>query len=68
MFHDCRIPRDHLLGGQEEVPQADTGSYRSAMQTFNMTRPMVAMGALGIARAALEFTRDTLHRDGVTLT
>jgi acyl-CoA dehydrogenase len=33
-----------------------------------MTRPLVAMGALGIARAALEFTREALECEGVALT
>ncbi len=68
VLHDCRIPRHHLLGGNEEIPTAGSGGFRGVMQTFNMTRPMVAMGALGIARAALDLTREVLEGESVSLT
>jgi acyl-CoA dehydrogenase len=36
------------------------------MATFDATRPGVAALALGVARAALEFTRETLEKEGCT--
>jgi acyl-CoA dehydrogenase len=68
LLQDCRIPSDHLLGGDATVTIGGSGDFRGAMQTFNMTRPMVAMGALGIARAALELTRELLEQAGITFT
>ncbi|MEE2750283.1 MAG: acyl-CoA dehydrogenase family protein [Myxococcota bacterium] len=49
VFQDCRVPKANLL-------QADTdgGSFKGAMKTFDMTRPMVAAMAVGIAQAALD--------------
>jgi acyl-CoA dehydrogenase len=37
------------------------------MQTFNVTRPLIAASALGIARGALEETRRILEENGVEL-
>ncbi len=67
VFTDCRIPRDQLLGGNEEVQQKGSGGFRGAMKTFNMTRPAVAAFGIGIAEAALDFTRDELEKAGVDL-
>ncbi|NRA02931.1 MAG: acyl-CoA dehydrogenase family protein [Myxococcales bacterium] len=65
VFKDCRIPRDHLLGGNEEIPKHGSGGFRGVMKTFNMTRPSVAATGLGMAMAALDFTRDALADEGV---
>ncbi|MCW4354360.1 acyl-CoA dehydrogenase family protein [Hoyosella sp. YIM 151337] len=66
-FHDCRIPADHLLGGDDKLNRrreraraeaegaAAPGRRSATLGTFEQTRPMVAAQALGIARAALEF-------------
>ena len=62
VFQDCRIPRDHLLG--HERTEAREGGYRNVLQTFNMTRPGVAALGLGIAQAALDFTREQLRAAG----
>jgi acyl-CoA dehydrogenase len=35
------------------------------MKTFDATRPIVAASAVGIARAALEYTRETLAKEGI---
>jgi acyl-CoA dehydrogenase len=67
VFKDCRIPRDHLLGGKEEIPKASSGGFRGVMKTFNMTRPAVAAIGLGMARAALDFTREQLEAAGVAI-
>jgi acyl-CoA dehydrogenase len=59
-FDSCRVPADHLLGGDEKLERrlekARSGEARSAaLGAFEQTRPMVAAQALGIARAAFEF-------------
>src|SRR5690606_27567 len=59
------IPRGNLLGGNEEIPKQSSGGFRGVMKTFNMTRPAVAAIGLGIAEAALDFTRDELRKAGI---
>jgi acyl-CoA dehydrogenase len=68
VFQDCRIPRDQLLGGDEDIPKESSGGFRGVMKTFNMTRPMVAAIGLGMAEAALDFTRDRLRDAGIAVT
>lgn len=67
VFRDCRIPRGNLLGGKEEIPKESSGGFRGVMKTFNMTRPAVAAIGLGIAEAALDFTREELEKAGVRI-
>ncbi len=63
-FEQCRVPKENLLGSRA----IDTSkSFAGVMQTFDNTRPMVAGMAVGVARAALERTRELLEaspRDG----
>ncbi len=61
-FDQCRIPNDNLLGSEEIDTQK---SFAGVMQTFDNTRPMVAGMAVGVARAALERTREILSRADV---
>jgi len=65
VFQDCRIPRDALLGGNEAIPKAGSGGFKGVMKTFNMTRPGVAAIGLGMAEAALDFTREHLEAVGL---
>jgi len=67
VFRDCRIPRENLLGGKEEVVQKGSGGFKGVMKTFNMTRPAVAAIGLGMAEAALDFTREQLEAAGVRI-
>jgi acyl-CoA dehydrogenase len=67
LFQQCRIPRGNLLGGNEEIPKQSSGGFRGVMKTFNMTRPAVAAIGLGIAEAALDFTRDQLRAAGIEI-
>lgn len=62
VFDDCRIPAKNILGDPEIRPE---GGFKGVMQTFDNTRPLVAAMALGCARAAYEFTRDTLGKEGI---
>lgn len=59
---DCRIPKENLLGSAEIDTKAGFGGV---MQTFDNTRPIVAGMAVGVARAALEHTRELLAEEGV---
>jgi acyl-CoA dehydrogenase len=67
VFSDCRVPRGNLLGLDETIPKSSSGGFRGVMKTFNMTRPLTAAMGLGIAEAALDFTRDELEEAGVVL-
>jgi acyl-CoA dehydrogenase len=60
----CRVPRENLLGS----PQIEQSQgFGGVMQTFDNTRPLVAGMAVGVARAALDRTRELLQRAGVTV-
>lgn len=67
VFRDCRIPRENLLGLDESIPKQSSGGFRGVMKTFNMTRPLTGAMGLGIAEAALDFTRDELEEAGIGL-
>jgi acyl-CoA dehydrogenase len=62
---DCRVPGSCLLGGKEKLDEklarAKEGSSskgQAAMKTFEVSRPTVGAQAVGIARAAYEFSLD----------
>jgi acyl-CoA dehydrogenase len=54
ILEDCEVPLDHRLGGEPDAENAGPGAL-GALTTLEATRPSVAAGALGIARAAYEF-------------
>jgi len=67
ILDNCRVPAANLLGDaaiQEMSGRANKG-FKGAMKTFDATRPIVAASAIGIARAAFEYTRDRLAKEGV---
>ena len=68
-FSDCRIPRGNILGNPEIATNAEERkkSFGGVMQTFDNTRPPVAAMAIGVARAALDLTREILGREAVKL-
>jgi acyl-CoA dehydrogenase len=60
---DCRVPGSCLLGGKEKLDErlarareGTRGKRQAAMQTFEATRPSVGAQAIGIARAAYEYS------------
>ncbi len=67
VFKDCRIPRDHLLGGDETIAKKGGGGFKGVMKTFNMTRPGVAAIGLGMAQAAIDFTKGVLADEGIEI-
>lgn len=58
LFTDCFVPQENLLGGEELYEETTSGNsgFSTAMKTFDSTRPIVAAMAIGIARAAYEYT------------
>jgi acyl-CoA dehydrogenase len=57
IFDNCRIPEfNHIKG-----------DFKSTMSVFNDSRPMVGAMALGVARAALDFTREKLTERGIEI-
>jgi acyl-CoA dehydrogenase len=68
VLDDVYVPADHLLGGEEKLNakmerarQPDTRRKHGrsgALATFEATRPIVGIQAVGIARAAFEWARD----------
>lgn len=57
LFENCRIPEfNHIKG-----------DFKSTMSVFNDSRPMVGAMALGVARAALDFTREKLTERGIEI-
>jgi acyl-CoA dehydrogenase len=66
ILDNCRIPADNILGDAEVKKKSDRG-FKGAMRTFDATRPIVAASAIGIGRAAFEFARDTLAKQGIRM-
>jgi acyl-CoA dehydrogenase len=61
LLEGCRIPAANILGS----PEIDTrASFAGVMKTFDNTRPVVAAMAIGVARAAIERTRELLRGTG----
>ncbi|WP_394935930.1 acyl-CoA dehydrogenase family protein [uncultured Ilumatobacter sp.] len=65
VLDDVRVPGRCLLGGKEKlderiarVRRGEKGNSQAAMQTFEATRPAVGAQALGVARAAYEYSLD----------
>ena len=64
VLDEVRVPGSCLLGGKERLDaklarareQGSTGQKQPAMSTFEATRPTVGAQALGIARAAYEYS------------
>ena len=65
ILEDCRVPLDNILGSPE-IPKTSEG-FKGVMATFDATRPAVAASAIGIGRAAIEFVRDALEKEGVAI-
>ena len=65
VLDDCRIPYDNILGNPEVQDKTKTKGFKGVMQTFNASRPLVAASAIGVSRAALEFVKAELEKNGV---
>jgi alkylation response protein AidB-like acyl-CoA dehydrogenase len=65
ILEECRVPGSCLLGGKEKLDErlarareGQSSRVQAAMATFEATRPAVGSQAVGIARAAYEFSLD----------
>src|SRR6185436_14009526 len=63
ILDDVRIPGSLLLGGKEKLDariarakEGQSSRVQAAMSTFEASRPLVGAQALGIARAAYEYS------------
>jgi len=54
---DCFVPTGNRLGGEPGDPDAGPGAL-GALQMLEYSRPSVAAGSIGIARAAYEYALD----------
>ncbi|HLV43826.1 MAG TPA: acyl-CoA dehydrogenase family protein [Aggregatilineales bacterium] len=68
-FENARIPYDNILGSAEvrERDSASKKGFKGAMKTFDASRPIVAATAVGVARAALELTKEKLAEAGIAI-
>jgi acyl-CoA dehydrogenase len=63
ILEDCLVPDDAMLGRDSSGNMTGPGAV-GAMLMLEATRPAIAAGALGIARAAFEYARDySLERE-----
>jgi alkylation response protein AidB-like acyl-CoA dehydrogenase len=65
VLDDVRVPGHCLLGGKEKLDarlararEGQSSRVQAAMSTFEASRPLVGAQALGIARAAYEYSLD----------
>jgi alkylation response protein AidB-like acyl-CoA dehydrogenase len=73
VMEDCRIPAEYLLGGMDKLERklerarsGQSSRTSNALETFELTRPLVGASAIGIARAAYEWTLEYLD-NGVSV-
>jgi len=69
VLDNCRIPYENILGSPEvrKIDKAGTAGFKRAMATFDATRPIIAAQALGVGRAALDFVKETLDKEGIKI-
>ena len=63
ILDDCRVPGSCLLGGKDKLDErlarareGKSSKVQAAMATFEATRPSVGAQAVGVARAAYEYS------------
>ncbi|GBD03024.1 Acyl-CoA dehydrogenase [bacterium HR19] len=56
VLEDCEVPEENLLGGEKAYEGKE--GFKTAMKSFNATRPTIAAMAIGIARAAYDYTKN----------
>ena len=65
VMEDCRVPLENMLSNTGDPQKAK--SFKGAMATFDSARPMAAANGVGIARATLDFLRELLAENGITI-
>ncbi|MBW1983329.1 MAG: acyl-CoA dehydrogenase family protein [Deltaproteobacteria bacterium] len=66
ILNNCRIPKKNILG-VPEVEKDASGGFKGAMSFFDSSRPVVGIMSTGVARAALDYTREKLEENGYRL-
>ncbi|HEY4938109.1 MAG TPA: acyl-CoA dehydrogenase family protein, partial [Actinomycetota bacterium] len=56
VFDGCRIPFDHIVGGEEALRPAS--GFKATLRAFDASRPGVAAMAIGIGRAAFDYVTE----------
>ncbi len=64
-FADVRLPYQNILGSADVQQNKTSKGFIGAMKTFDASRPAVAASAVGIARAAIEYTQEKLAEAGI---
>jgi acyl-CoA dehydrogenase len=67
VFDECRIPYDNILGSPEVKKKGTSKGFKGVMKTFDASRPLVAASAVGITRAAIEFVKEALAKEGIEI-
>ena len=67
ILSDCRIPKDNILGSTEVKNEKTSKGFKGIMKTFDNTRPIVGAMAVGVAKAALEFTKEKMEESGIKI-
>jgi acyl-CoA dehydrogenase len=67
VFDECRIPYDNILGSPEVKKKDTSKGFKGVMKTFDASRPLVAASAVGITRAAIEFVKEALAKEGIEI-
>lgn len=68
VFKDARIPYDNILGSAEvKKRDGSTKGFKGAMATFDASRPLIAASAIGVGRAAVEFVKAKLAKEGIEI-
>ena len=65
VLKDCRVPRENLLGGNEEIVQKKGGDFKGLMATFNLTRPGVGANGTGMVQHSYDIITEELQKEGV---
>lgn len=65
VLEDCRVPLENMLSSTGDPQKAK--SFKGAMATFDSARPMAAANGVGIARATLDFLKEQLAENGITI-
>ncbi len=55
---DCRVPPANLLGGESYYAKEKKEGFKGAMASFNSSRALVAVMAVGVGRAAWDYARN----------
>ena len=68
-FMDCRIPERNILGSAEVVDPKKAGEkgFKGVMATFDATRSLVAMMAIGVGRASLDQLKEIMAEEGLEI-